>query len=58
MFSVCAETIKKKGQWIHIYNGNCYTQNSNYYKLRGMSEKCGRGINMEFVVCANSIENV
>lgn len=59
MFSVCAEeTIKKKGQWIHIYNNNHYTQNSNYCKLRGMSEKCGREKNMEFVVSANSIESV
>lgn len=56
MLSVCAETIKKKGQWIH--SDNYYAQNSNYCKWRGMSEKYGRGKNMEFVVSANSVESV
>lgn len=34
------ETFKKKGQWIHFYNDNRYTQmlwNSNYYKITVMS---------------------
>lgn len=57
MLSVCAEeTIKQKGQWIH--SDNYYTQNSNYSKWRGMSEKYARGKNMEFVVSDNSIESV